>query len=103
MLWNTARAFKLLFQLIHFYGQKDIPGSEIFNLRLKKPLRFPQSPIVMEGGLPYPLFKRIEACPYLLGDTLKGLGLPGRESRGIGNPLQKRLPSSSSKDSTKGS
>ena len=57
-----TRALKLLLQLIHLQGQKDILGSEIPNLCLKKPLHFPQSYTVIEGGLLHPLFKGIGAC-----------------------------------------
>ena len=60
MLWDTTCALKLLFQLVHLHGQKDILGDKIPNLRLKKLLRF--SPIVIEGGLPHPLLEGTGTC-----------------------------------------
>ena len=63
MLWNTTRALKLLFQLVHFHGQENVLGGEIPNLLLEKELRFSRFAIDMEEGLLHPFLKVIGACP----------------------------------------
>ena len=97
MLGKMARKLELFFQLINFYGKKKIAGGKLLNLLEKKKLCLIWTP--NRTGLLHLFLKRIGRP---LGNTQKGLGLPGREGSGTREPIQKRPSFVSSENSIRG-